>query len=64
MKIDPDRTYKSSQVAAYFGITPDTLKKWWKKGMIHAMTINGHRYYRGSEIIRFETARISEGNNA
>lgn len=60
MKIEANQTYKSSQVAAYFGVTPDTLKKWWKSGMIKAMTINGRRYYRGSEIIRFEKERFGE----
>lgn len=64
MKIEEDKIYKSSEVAQYFRVTPDTLKKWWKKGDIVAITINGRRYYKGSEIIRFETARLGGYNNA
>lgn len=65
MQIDPNKIYKSSEVAKYFGVTPDTLKRWGRKGDIAFITINTHRYYKGAEILRFEASRtggVGNGN--
>ena len=51
-KIEPNKIYTTGETMDILRISKSTIKRWLKKGIIHANKIGGRYKILGSEILR------------
>lgn len=60
----PERLLKAEQIAAIFGVKPNTIYQWRRRGKLPGHTINGSRIlrFKKSEAMALLEERAAEKN--
>jgi DNA-binding transcriptional MerR regulator len=60
-----DRMLPMGQVCRRYGVTDRTIDRWLERGILPVpIRINRYRYWRESDLVRFERERMAERETA